>query len=588
MKLILLTSFIFVAAIGLPSCGGPNRATRELHTLFDEDWEWALREYPTFATYLGDDRYNDRFTDISLEAIARRQEYSRRSLERLLSISRSALTLADQLNYDLYLLDLENEIRGFEFHSEYIPVNQMGGIQIDLPTLPSLTKFRHVKDYEDYLARLNQVPRVIEQTIALMRRGQELGWVAAQVPLRSVPKQIIAQIEVEVEESPFYAPFTRFPDAVDEEDRERLTAAGRRAITEQVIPAFEAFKTYFTEEYYPAAGVEVGAWSLPGGEKYYQYQVELMTTTDKTPDEIHQIGLSEVKRIRVEMDRVIAGSGFKGSFDEFTEFLRTDPQFYYTDPEDLLRGYRDICKRIDPELTRLFGHLPRMTYGVKPIPDYEAPASTTAYYRRPAADGSRPGIFYANTYDLKSRPKYEMEALTIHEAVPGHHLQIAIAQELGELPNFRKYGGYTAYVEGWGLYSESLGEELGLYQDPYSKFGQLTYEMWRAVRLVVDTGLHHKHWTRQQAIDFFLDNTGLTELNITSEVDRYIVWPGQALAYKIGQLKIRELREHAKAELGEQFGIRAFHDTVLGRGAVPLSILEQGITAWIGETKTGG
>ncbi|MCH7852531.1 MAG: DUF885 domain-containing protein, partial [Candidatus Marinimicrobia bacterium] len=466
--------------------------------------------------------------------------------------------------------------------------NQMRGIPIYLPTLPALTKFRHVKDYEDYLARLNRIPRVIEQTTILMRRGQELGWVAAQVPLRSVPEQLEAQLKVEVENSPFYAPFTRFPDAVNGEDRERLTAAGRRAIAEQVMPAFEAFKTYFTEEYYPIANVEVGAWSLPGGEEYYQYQVQLMTTTAQTPDEIHQLGLSEVKRIMVEMVGVIAESGFKGSFHEFTEFLRTDPQFYYTDPEELLRGYRDICKRIDPELAKLFGHLPRMTYGVQPIPDYEAPASTTAYYRPPAADGSRPGIFYANTFNLKARPKYEMEALAIHEAVPGHHLQIAIAQELGELPNFRKYGGYTAYVEGWGLYSESLGEELGLYQDPYSKFGQLTYEMWRAVRLVVDTGLHHKHWTRQQALDFFLDNTALTELNITSEVDRYIVWPGQALAYKIGQLKIRELRERATLELGEQFDIRAFHDTVLGRGAVPLGILEEGITAWIRATKTGG
>ena len=588
MKLIQLTSLLLMAAMVFQSCGGPNRATRNLHALFDEDWEWALKEFPTFATYLGDDRYNAYFTDLSLDAIARRQVRTRQSLERLLAINRKALSPADQLNYDLYSLDLENEIRGFAFHTEYMPVNQMGGIQIDLPTLPSLTKFRHVKDYEDYLARLNQIPRVIEQTTTLMRRGQELGWVAAQVPLRSVPEQLEAQLKFAVEDSPFYAPFTRFPDAVNGEDRERLTAAGHRAIVEQVMPAFEAFKTYFTEEYYPTANVEVGAWSLPGGEEYYQYQVQLMTTTDKMPDEIHQLGLSEVKRIKVEMVGVIAESGFKGSFHEFIEFLRTDPQFYYTQPEDLLRGYRDICKRIDPELTKLFGHLPRMTYGVQPIPDYEAPASTTAYYRPPAADGSRPGIFYANTFNLKARPKYEMEALAINEAVPGHHLQIAIAQELEELPNFRKYGGYTAYVEGWGLYSESLGEELGLYQDPYSKFGQLTYEMWRAVRLVVDTGLHHKHWSRQQALDFFLDNTALTELNITSEVDRYIVWPGQALAYKIGQLKIRELRERATRELGEQFDIRAFHDMVLGRGAVPLGILEEGITAWIRATKTGG
>ncbi|MEE9466159.1 MAG: DUF885 domain-containing protein, partial [Candidatus Neomarinimicrobiota bacterium] len=566
---------------------GPNRATGDLQALLDEDWEWTLNEYPTFASYLGDDRYNDRWTDNSLEAIARRQEYTRQTLERLLAIDRGTLSTADQLNYDLFRLEQENAIEGYTFRDELIPVNQMGGIQLGLPTRPSLTKFRHVKDYEDYLARLNGIPQVFDQTIELMRSGIKLGWVAPRTPLVSVSDQISAQVETSVDESPFYQPFTSFPDAVGAEDRERLSAAGRQAVAEVVIPAFNSFLTFFTTVYYPATRTEVGAWALPDGDEYYRYRVQVMTTTDLTPDEIHEIGLREVQRIRAEMEWVITESGFEGNFVEFVEFLRTDPQFYYTDPEELLRGYRDICKRVDPELMNLFGRLPRITYGVKPIPDFKAPVSTTAYYNGPAADGSRPGIFYANTYDLKARPKYEMEALAIHEAVPGHHLQIALAMELGELPNFRKYGGFTAFVEGWGLYSESLGEEMGFYQDPYSKFGQLTYEMWRAVRLVVDTGIHNKHWTRQQAIDYFLANTGLSELNITSEVDRYIVWPGQALAYKIGQLKIKGLRQQATAELGDQFDLRAFHDVVLGRGAVPLGILEEGVTAWIEESRAG-
>ena len=324
---------------------------------------------------------------------------------------------------------------------------------------------------------------------------------------------------------------------------------------------------------------------MPDGQDWYAFRVRQMTTTDMTPQEIHDLGLSEVARIRAQMDRVIEESGFEGSFEDFTEFLRTDAQFYFDQPEELLAAYRDISKRADPELVKLFGKLPRLPYGVVPVPSYAEKSQTTAYYQQGSLEAGRPGNFYANTYDLKTRPKWEMEALTLHEAVPGHHLQISIAQELEDLPWFRRFGGETAFVEGWGLYSESLGEEMGFYKDPYSKFGQLTYEIWRAIRLVVDTGMHALGWTRQEAIDFFKANTGKTEHDIVVEVDRYIVWPGQALAYKIGELKIKELRAMAKDELGDAFDIRAFHDQVLGNGALPLRVLETHIKEWVASQK---
>jgi uncharacterized protein (DUF885 family) len=324
---------------------------------------------------------------------------------------------------------------------------------------------------------------------------------------------------------------------------------------------------------------------LPDGKDWYTYLVRQYTTTNLTPDEIHNIGLSEVKRIRDEMTKLIASTGFQGTFDEFNDFIRTDSQFFFTTPEDLLAAYRDICKRTDPELIRLFGHLPRLPYGVKPVPAYAEKSQTTAYYEGGSLEAGRPGYFFANTYDLASRPKWEMVALSLHEAVPGHHLQISIAQELEDLPEFRRRGWYTAYGEGWGLYSESLGEEMGLYDDPYAKYGQLSYEMWRAIRLVVDVGMHYKGWSRQQAIDYFLANVGKAEHDIIVEVDRYIVWPGQALAYKIGELKIKELRAFAAKELGDSFDIRAFHDQILGSGPLPLNILEPQIKDWVSKQK---
>ena len=568
-------------ALVLAACSGTDQAGSDLHAIFDDDWEWTLENFPTYGTFLGDPRYNDRLTDQSIEAIGVREAYAREMLAQLDNVNRGRLSPADQVNYDLFRQSAENDVAGQAFPTHLMPLNQMGGIQINLPSLQMVTPFRTLKDYEDYLDRLRAVPVLIGQTVALMQQGLKTGWVMPKVPLRSVPDQIKAQLVEDAADSPFFKPFLDYPDQVTGEHQDQLTREGRQVIAEQILPAYEQLLSFVTAEYIPAAREEVGAWALPDGEAYYAHRVKLMTTTDMTPDQIHRTGLGEVARIKAEMMKIVKATGFGSDFDAFTHFLHTDEQFYHDSPEALLVAYRDICKRLDAQLPKLFGKLPRAPYGVEEIPDYEAPASTTAYYRRPAADGSRPGTFFANTYELSQRPTWEMEALSIHEAVPGHHLQIALAQEMENMPKFRKYGGITAFVEGWGLYSESLGEEMGFYNNPYSKFGQLSYEMWRAVRLVVDTGLHQMKWTRQQAIDFFKANTGLTELNIISEVDRYIVWPGQALAYKIGELKIKELRARATEELGDKFDIRQFHDTVLGQGALPLNLLEAQVMAWI-------
>jgi uncharacterized protein (DUF885 family) len=400
-----------------------------------------------------------------------------------------------------------------------------------------------------------------------------------------VPQQVKNQLVDDPLKSPLLQPFTRFPKEISAEDQARLRDDAMAAYRNVVKPAYERLHVFLVESYLPGCRESISMSALPNGQAWYAFRVKDSTTTSLSPKEIHDIGQSEVKRIRAEMEAVITKTGFKGSFREFLDFLRTDKQFFYDTGPQLLAGYRDISKRIDAELPRLFGKLPRLPYGVMPVPSYAEKSQTTAYYMPGAHKVGRPGTFFANTYALNTRPKWEMEALTVHEAVPGHHLQIALAHEMENMPEFRKHAGYTAFVEGWGLYSESLGEELGLYQDPYSKFGQLTYEMWRAVRLVVDTGMHSMGWTRQQAIDFFKQNTGKTEHDITVEVDRYIVWPGQALAYKIGQLKMKELRALATKELGEQFDIRAFHDELLGNGALPLDVLESHMKEWLAEQR---
>jgi len=436
-------------------------------------------------------------------------------------------------------------------------------------------------DFENALVRLEAVPTLVEQTIALLEKGLETGITPPRVTLRDVPDQIRNQIVDDPLTSALLRPFLTFPPTVDAPAPERLRTAAVRAYTGRVAPAYRRLLDYVETRYLPRTRETIAARDLPDGEAWYAFSVRQMTTTRLTAQEIHDIGLREVKRIRGEMEAVMDRTDFDGTFQQFVGFLRTDERFFFDRAEDLLVAYRDICKRVDPELPKLFATLPRLPYGVVPVPSYAEKSQTTAYYEPGSPSAGRPGRFFANTYDLRARPRWEMEALALHEAVPGHHLQIALAQELPDMPDFRRHGFYTAYIEGWGLYAESLGPEMGFYEDPYAKFGQLTYEIWRAIRLVVDTGMHALGWSRQQAIDFFTDNAGKAEHDIVVEVDRYIVWPAQALAYKIGELKIKELRARSSAALGARFDLRLFHDEVLGAGALPLDVLEARVDAWV-------
>ena len=581
-----LISLIFLSASAvLAQVVQSNDDAKKLHALFDEDWQWGLKQFPEGATMLGDNRYNNRLTDYSPEAIARYKAHDREMLDRIQKIDRARLSGQDVISYDLFLRDKQLNVEGARFPAEFMPIDQMNGVQISFGQLATNTPFRHAKDYEDYLARLAAFPRQIEQIIALMRRGMESHWVQPAVPLRSLASQIEGQIADDPANNPVYAPFKNFPNDVAPADRARLAAAGKQAIADSFTPAMKKLLAFVKNDYLPAARKEIGASSLPDGAAYYQYAIRRQTTTDLTAKEIHEIGLKEVARIHREMEGIIQQVGFKGTFQEFLTFLRSDPRFYYTKAEDLVAGYALIAKRADGQLPKFFAELPRNSYGIRVIPDYEGPAQTTAYYQPGAADGSRAGLYMINTYKLDTRPRYEMEALTLHESVPGHHLQIARAQELNGLPDFRRNAGYTAYVEGWALYAESLGGEMGFYTDPYSKFGQLTYEMWRACRLVVDTGMHALGWSREQAIDFMKANTAKTENDIIVEIDRYIVWPGQALAYKLGELKIKELRARAARELGARFDVRKFHNAILDDGPLPLDLLERHINDWLAVEK---
>ena len=572
-------SLICLFFIHLDAHGGP---TEDFATLLEESWEWQLVENPVRASRLGDRRFNEQWADMSLTAIERRHAEQQAFLRRLRTIDSSQLSAADALNYDLFRRQIENTLDSHEFKNYLMPMSQRGGVQ-SLETTAETLRLNNAKDYEDWLARMTQIEAVIEQTTARMEEGRKTGYMPPKILMERIPNQLSSQLVEDPESSPFFKSFANMPDEIGSEDQERIKQLAIEVIEASIVPAYREFDHYFNDTYLPASRESIGASSLPNGEAFYEYRTRLYTTTQMTPDEIHRLGLNEVKRIRDEMQLIIDELEFAGSFDDFLNFLRTDPQFYYDTPEELFNGYLAVSKRIDPELVKLFGKLPRIPYGLRAIPDNIAPDTTTAYYNRPAADGSRPGYYYVNLYRPEVRPKYEMEVLSIHEAVPGHHLQIALQMEMEEMPSFRKYSGFTAFSEGWGLYSESLGFEMGFYQDPYSHFGALTYDMWRAVRLVVDTGMHYKDWTRQQAIDFFKDNAAKTETDIVNEIDRYISWPGQALAYKIGQLQMLDLRKKAEQALGDDFDVKAFHDELLGAGAIPMEILETRMNRWLTE-----
>ncbi|MDB5986110.1 MAG: hypothetical protein JWR16_1163 [Nevskia sp.] len=564
---------------------GSDARVVELHALYDAEWQRGLRENPENASQLGDKRYNDRWGDRSIQAIQQSHDADVAALQKLKQIDPGGLSQTEALNYTLFEQQLEDNINSYRFRPYLMPVDHIYGLQ-STQDITQVLSFDTEKDYADWTARLRAFGTLTDQTIALMQQGVAEQRVPACAILNKIPDQIAKQIVTQPQDSAFYTPFKQFPKTIAAEIQTKLAGDGANAVQQSVVPAFKRFQTFFKNDYLPHCRSQVGVSALPDGAAYYTYLAKHHTTTELTPEQIHQLGLSEVARIRTAMDALRTEVGFKGSFADFSKFLRTDKRFYFSNGDALLTAYGALGKRIDGELPHLFGKLPRLPYGVRAVPMETAPYQTTAYYQPGAADGTRAGYFYANLYKPETRPKWEMEVLTSHEAVPGHHLQIALQQELEGLPEFRTNGlSYTAFVEGWALYSESLGYELGLYKDPYSRYGQLTYEMWRACRLVMDTGMHAKGWTRSQAIDFMLANTPRAQNDIEVEVDRYIAWPGQALAYKIGQLKIRELRSRAEHALGDKFDLRAFHDMVLGSGALPLEVLERNVDAWIAQRK---
>jgi uncharacterized protein (DUF885 family) len=605
MKPAVILLLLAVCCMGFPGSGtagaqgageGPTAAsdaTKHFRKYLSEDWKKWMQEYPEIATAVGFPGENRRWKDESQAGFDARVSHLQESLSAIKRIDRATLPAREQINYDLYRELLETSVEGLPYGDDplpfrnvvpgnrWMPLTQMGGIQQDAAgTLASAPKEK-VSDYQDILARLEALPLAVNQNLEMLRDGLQRGYTPPKITMRDVPQQIADLIPGEPLKSALLEPFTEFPRSISAAEQARLKERAAKIYEGAIVPAFQRLREYLVSTYIPTCRESIAATALPNGTAAYAFHVRWQTTSKLTPAQIHEIGLSEVGRIRGEMNQVIQRAGFKGSFKQFTDFLRSDPRFYYDQADELVNGYRVIAKRIDPELAHEFGKLPRLPYGVLPVPDFKAPSQTTGYYQDGAPEVGRPGYYFVNTYNLKARPKWEMEALTLHESVPGHHLQGSLAQELEDVPEFRKHVGYSAFVEGWALYCESLGEEVGLYKDSYSKFGQLSYEMWRAVRLVVDTGMHSQGWTRQQAIDFFRENTGKTDQDIIVEVDRYIVWPGQALAYKLGQMKIRELRTIAEKTAGGSFDVRAFHDAVLEQGAVPLGLLEVHMNQWM-------
>ncbi len=560
--------------------------TQRLNKLYELHWNYLMTTYPEWATGTGFPGQNHRLTDMSVEAIELRKKESFALQKAISKIPEGQLQGEDLVTFRLFKNDLNENIEGYKFPRELLQIDQMSGVQLDIPDMFEDAPKRNLKDYQDQLARLKALPKKIEQIQILLQEGLKNKITPPKVVLTPVPSQFEAVTVTDMEKNPIYLKFKDISAPLTEDQKIEIQTNAKKIISEEIVPALKKMQDFFNTKYLPGSRENLAFSSLPNGKAWYQYMIRTHTTTQMSAEEIHELGLKEVARIRGEMEKIKEKAGFKGSLKEFDLFLKEDLQFYYTDAKDLMIGYRELSKRIDPELPRLFGNLPRLPYGVREMPSYKAPGAPTAYYMGGNIENGRPGYFEANTYDLKARPKWQMEALTLHEAVPGHHLQIALSQELQGLPEFRRRSGHTVFVEGWGLYAESLGEELGLYKDVYSKYGQLMMEIWRAVRLVVDTGLHAKGWSRDQVMQYFRDNGPFTEQQILNETDRYIAWPGQALAYKIGELKIKELREKSRKALGDKFDIRKFHDEILGSGSLPLNVTEKKILDWIKKETT--
>ena len=548
----------------------------------ESDWEKTLINNPLFASYTGDKRFNDKINPITIDQFNKDRNLDLESLDKLNKINPEKLSDDNKLNYNLKKFDIESDLNLSQFPIYYLRLNQRGGIQSFYETGNRLV-YQSKKDYYDWLSRLEQFSENILTFLDINKQGLKNGYTQPKLVTRGVVAQIDAIINSDIESNPYLKVFLQADENILAPiEKEELIDKARNLIINEINPAYEELNNFLKNDYLVNSRDSIGIKDIPNGKRYYEELARHYTTTDLTPDEIHDIGLKEIERIRGEMEEIIKSVNWDGDFNSFLNYLRTSPRFYYDNPDDLFDAYLIMSKTIDPLLPKLFNVFPRAPYGVIPIPSESAPFTTTAYYNSPSP--GRPGYFYANLYKPDSRPKYEIPVLTVHEAVPGHHFQISIAQELENVPSFRKYQGITAFVEGWGLYSEELGEYINLYDDPYDKFGQLTYDMWRAIRLVVDTGMHYKDWTREDAINLFIENSAKSILDIENEVDRYIAWPGQALAYKIGQLKILELRERAETELGDKFDIKDFHDEVLKRGSLPLDLLEYYIDEWINET----
>jgi uncharacterized protein (DUF885 family) len=588
LALAALTLFLCVPTVTAKDLSAADLDTRRkaLADLLDEQWQYTLRTSPEFASILGDRRYNDRWSDVSEQAVDEDLAATKKFLKRFEAVDTTAFSEQETLNRNLMVRDLRDHVAGAKFNRWQMPVNQMNGPHLGLAQLPSMLPFATVKDYDDYIVRLGKLPAVLDGTIVNMRKGTAAHLMPPKFLLEKVADQADAIADSHGEKSPFAIPLTKFPDSISEEDRDRIKKSVLDSIESDVLPAYQRFAKFVREDYAPHGRTEVGVWSLPQGKERYAFQVKTQTTTDLTPDQIHEIGLKEVKRIEGEMLEIAKKMGYS-DLASFNKAIEANPDLKAKSGDYILAQYRKFIDQMYARLPDLFGRLPKAKLEVVPMPDFRAKEAAGAEYETGSPDGARPGRVYVNTYDATSRKTLSNESTAYHEGVPGHHMQLSIQQELPELPPFRQQGGYTAFVEGWALYSERLGKEVGFYQDPYSDYGRLNDEMLRAIRLVVDTGLHAKHWTRDQVVQFFRDHSAIDEVEIQAETDRYIVWPGQALSYKLGQLKILELRDRAKKELGPEFDIRAFHDEVLGAGALPLQELESRIDSWIAKQKKG-
>jgi len=553
----------------------------KLHALFDRAWEAQLKQDPTFATSVGRHEYNHLLPSLTAADLERDYRTAKATLAELQAIDRAKLTAADAVNFDMFRRQLEDAIANYELGDYQIPFTADSGFHTGFSRLPQEVPLATVKDYENYIARLNAWPRYVREQIAAMRLGIRRGMTVPRATLDGYDRTMAAHVVGDPAQSVFWKPFETFPSAIPQSEHERLRAQGRAAVTGGAIAGYRELLEFFRGEYLPGARTTLGASEMPNGRAYYAQKIREFTTLELAPEAIHKTGLAEVERISAEMNAVMKQVGFEGDFAAFLRFLRSDPRFYAKTPEELLSRASRIAKRIDGKLPSLFRTLPRLPYTVEPVPADIAPKYTSGRYVGAPQGSTMPGIYWVNTYQLESRPLYNLTALTLHEAVPGHHLQIALSRELGELPNFRRFSYLSAFGEGWGLYSEWLGIEAGMYADPYDNFGRLSYEMWRACRLVVDTGIHSMKWTRQQAIDYMATRTALPLHEVETEIDRYISWPGQALAYKLGELKIKELRRRAEQALGPKFDVRDFHDVVLGNGSIPLSVLEANVDRWI-------